>query len=325
LNQESTILLSKQRLRELDEETEDAAEYKRGDESRHRATRNAALSRFNSLYHQAFQEIQQSQTGEIEHEQELFEQELETISETRARKLEEAEADLDHEIAKVRGRLRGYQREAASIQEHEDNVAADMLASIDTVGHDAIANLQDMIKQRNTERFQNLQGSRMKLASCVETLDTMVRSHSLAVAERRRTLEEIEQKYEADLAKLEERHRPKLARLAQRLGDTQARTNTLLRAAHHLEHTNQRQLKATLKDLDAMRRKGEMMGEGEMMTPEDLQRVEARKAELLRLQRLLSQKEVRLVEARQTNEALKKELWRVRHNLKYRSAGRFGT
>jgi chromosome segregation ATPase len=321
----STILLSKQRLRELDQEIQDASEYRRGDENRRQATRSAALARFKSSHHQSIQEMQQSQTGEIEHEQELFEQELEAISETGARKLDEAEADLDQAIAKFRGQLQGYQREAASIQEHEESVAADMLASIDTVGHDAIANLQDMIKQRNTERFQNLQGSRMKLASCVETLDTMGRSHSLAVADRRRALKEIEQRYETDLAKLEERHRPKLARLAQRLGDTQERTKTLLRAAHHLEHTNQRQLKATLKDLDAMKRKSEMLGEDEMVAPEDLQRVEGRKAELLRLQRLLSQKEVRLLEARQDNEALKKELWRVRHNLKFRSAARFGT
>jgi hypothetical protein len=54
----------------------------------------------------------------------------------------------------------------------------------------------------------------------------------------------------------------------------------------------QRQIKATLKDLDTMKRKGEMVSEGEMVAPEDLQRVEARKAELLRLQRSLSQKEV---------------------------------
>jgi hypothetical protein len=148
----------------------------------------------------------------------------------------------------------------------------------------------------------------------------MVRSHALAVAERRRTLKEIEQKYEADLLKLEERHRPKLARLAQRLGDTQERTKTLLRAAHHLEHSNQKQLNATLKDLDAMRRKSEMVAEKELATPEDFQNLEARKRELVRMQRLIAQKEVRLVEARQTNEGLKKEIWRVRHDLKFRSA-----
>jgi hypothetical protein len=52
------------------------------------------------------------------------------------------------------------------------------------------------------------------------------------------------------------------------------------------------QVKATLKDLSAMKRKGEMVSEGEMVVPEYLPTVEARKAELLRLQRMLSQKEV---------------------------------
>jgi hypothetical protein len=204
------------------------------------------------------------------------------------------------------------------MQEHEETVAADMMASIDTVDHEAISNLQALIRQRNSERFQNLQDSKTKLAACVETLDTMVKSHGLAVAERRRTLKEIEQKYQADLVKLEERHRPKLARLAQRLEDTQARTNTLLRAAHHLEHTNQKQLKATLKDLDAIRRKALMRAEGEMATQEDGKRLEAQRVELVRLQRVMVGKEERLVEARQGNQALKKELWRVRHDLKFR-------
>jgi hypothetical protein len=81
-----------------------------------------------------------------------------------------------------------------------------------------------------------------------------------------------------------------------------------------------------LKDLDAMKRRGEMMSEGDIVTEADLRKVETRKGELLRLQRWLSQQEVKLVEARQTNEGLKKEIWRVRHDLKFGNGSkRFGT
>jgi hypothetical protein len=147
---------------------------------------------------------------------------------------------------------------------HAETFTAHTVASIGTVDHEALT------RQRNGERFQSLQDSGTRPEVCVETLDAMVKGHGLAVAERRRTRKEIEMEYQADRVKLEER-----LRFAQRLGDTQEQAKTLLRAVHHLEHTNQKQLKVTLKNLDAAR--------GPKATQKDEKKLEAQRAELARL------------------------------------------
>jgi hypothetical protein len=319
-NTKSKILEAKVRVIELGREIRDVLEFKSGDERRREATVNAAIAKFRAVHHQHLQQLQAEQTDEIEAEQRTFESQMNDISSYSRNKLQDTAAAVDQEIFKLRAEVQAYRDSAEKIQEQEETVTVDMAENLQNIDHGVIDELQNIVNQRNQERFQNLQQSREKLSRCVETLDQMVRSHTIAVEDRRRTLREIEQKYEASLAKIDERHKPRMARLTDALRDVQARTRILARAAHHLEHSNQKQLKETLTDLDSMKRRTLMTTDQPLTNAEDLTKVEAQKKHLMKIKRGIMMRDDALKRVRQENESLKKDVWRIRHELRFRDA-----
>jgi chromosome segregation ATPase len=145
----------------------------------------------------------------------------------------------------------------------------------------------------------------------------MTRDHSQAVDKRRRAIEEIEKKYASALGGIEAKHRAKMARLESNLRDVQQRTRVLLRAARHLEHTNQNQLRETMKEFELMKSRADARSAGEMVRQDDVQRLEAQKKQLENLKRRLVAKDDVLSETRGRNQELKRELWGIRHEIRF--------
>jgi chromosome segregation ATPase len=158
------------------------------------------------------------------------------------------------------------------------------------------------------------------LAAVLETLDTMVRSHAVAAAERWRQLRDLDREYEMALANVEASREPQLLTLRGRLEDARRRARKMMRAAHHLGHTNQRQLRATVRDLESMKTSAE---QGKIERQEDWIELNALKSQLAAKRKQLAQKEGKLVEVRQTNQELKAQVWRMRHELRFRRSGLF--
>lgn len=311
------ILESRQQIRELDAQMIEAREYQGGALKRKQVGISTSLAKVKSRHHYELQQLQTVQTAEIEMEQAEFEAGMERLTESANANLAESTSDFDMEIAKLRRELAGYLDSSAKIEQHEEAVESDMEAHVVTVNYAVIDELHQIVEQRNAERYQNLQQSKEKLTLCIDTLDQMSRAHALAVEERRNAMRAIEQKYESDLQSVEERHRAIIARLHPRLADVNERTKTLLRAAHHLERTNQRQLSATLRDLELMRSRTVARTDSALLRPEDAQAVAAAQKKKVALARAREGKEEALAHARGTNDDLKREIWRVRHEVRF--------
>jgi chromosome segregation ATPase len=315
----SKILESKERIQELSREIEDAREMKSGDSTRQNATVSAAVAKCRSLHHQRLHEIQTAQTAEIEAEQRVFESGMDDITTYSQQKQSDAVGEIEREIAKVRAQIESYRDSTAKLVNQDETISADMVQNLQIIDQGAIEELQNVIQQRNQERYNNLQQSKEKLSQCVAALEDMSRSHGLAVADRRRALKEIQQKYEANLTKIEEAHGPRLLRLEQQLNDVQKRHRVLSRAAHHLEQSNQRELRSTMTSLDSMKRKCLMTTEAQLLTQNDLATVEARKKQVTKWQRALLTQDDRLRTLHHENETLKRDLWRLQHELRFPS------
>jgi hypothetical protein len=311
------ILESRQQIREIDAQIIETREYKSGAAKRKQVGISTSLAKVKARQHQELQQLQTVQTAEIEMEQAEFEAGMERLTDSANAKLAESTEELDNEISKLRGQLATYRASADKIQQHEEAVLSDMEEHVETVNSGVIDELHQIVQQRNAERYQNLHQSREKLTLCIDTLDHMTRSHSLAVNERRVAIKEIEKKYESDLAAAEEHHRAKITRLRSTLVEVSARTKTLLRAAHHLERTNQKQLNETMRDLELMRSRTLARTDNPLLRAEDTAGVEAARKALNGLARQRAVKEEGLSQARGANDGLKREIWRVRHDLRF--------
>jgi chromosome segregation ATPase len=314
------ILEARQQIREIDREIIEAREYQGGDARRKAVGLGTSLAKVRARHHKEMQELQNMQTGEIEIEQAQFEAEMERLTDTTHAKLAEQMEALDVEIGKHRKQVEAYQASATKIEQHEEAVVVDMEEHVETVNSAVIEELQEIVQQRNAERYQNLQQSKEKLSQCIETLDQMMRVHALAVNDRRTAIKEIEQKYESELVNLEERHRATKERLTANLRDVQQRTSTLLKAAHHLERSNQKQLSETMKELELMKNRTMARTDQPLVKPQDHAKVEAQKKNLEKLTRRRIGKEENLNQVRGTNQDLKREIWRIRHDLRFASS-----
>jgi phage host-nuclease inhibitor protein Gam len=315
----SEILDAKERIQELTREIEDARELKSGDGKRRNATLSAAVAKSRALHHQRLQEIQTAQTADIDAEQRVFESGMDDIKAYSRGKRSDATAEIEREIAKIQARIESYREATAKLVDLDETISGDLVQDLQIIDQGVIEELQSVVRQRNQERFNNLQQSKDKLAECVTVLDEMSRSHSLEVADRRRNLRDIQQKYEANLAKIEEHHGPRMTRLQQQLSDVQKRHQVLLRAAHHLEQSNQRGLKETITRLDSMKRQCLMTTDAPLLQKGDLAALEARKKEVAHWTSLLLNQNDRLQAARRDNETLKRDLWRLQHELRFPS------
>jgi myosin heavy subunit len=311
------ILESKQALHEIDRQILEIHESKSAEMRRKEVTVHTSLAKVKARHHHSLQQLQTIQTAEIEIEQAQFESEMERINDSKNAKLAESISELDTELIKHRKQLETYQESAFQIREHEETVLSDMEDHVETVDSTVIDELQQIVQQRNTERYQNLQQSKEKLSQCIETLDDMTRVHTLAVNDRRIALKEIEQKYETELLNLEERHRVTNVRLNGTLYDVQQRTKILLKAAHHLERSNQKQLNETMKELELMKNRTIARTDRPLLRPEDVVKVQKQKKVLEKLSKGRAGKDDNLIQIRGTNHDLKSEIWRMRHELRF--------
>ena len=318
----SQILEAKETLKELDRQIQEAKDQKLGSAKRRKAEASTRIARIKRAHHQQVKDLQDQQTMEINELQASFETEIGRVSAIVAERREEEAAKIDEEMERVRTQTQTYLDEVAKMQEEERSRQMEIVDGLQSVDNEVIEELQYIVQQRNTERFENLRQSRDKLKHCVETLDAMTRSHAADLGERQRRLREIESKYEIELGRIEDMHAHRVAMLKGHLVEATKRAAVLMRASHHLERSNQQQLKGTIRDLAAMKRRAMANTDRPMVRPEDGARIQNLNRLADKHRRVMESKDEQLRQVREANDRLKSDVWRVRHDLKYREIQR---
>lgn len=317
----SQILEARETLKDLDRQIREAEENNSGNAKRRKTEAGTSIARMNRAHHQTVKDIQDQQAREIAELQASFEAEIGRVASGDGRNEQENQR-LDEEMERVRAQTRDYRDEAARVQEQEAARQMEMVDGLQGADNEVIEELQYIVEQRNTERFENLRQSRDKLKHCIDTLDSMARSHASDLGERQRRLREIEARYEAELARLEDMHAHRVAMLSGHLDEANKRARVLMRAAHRLERSNQQQLKDTMRDLAAMKRKALANTDRPMVRPEDGAKIRDLQRLVDRHRQVLDGKDEQLRQVREMNERLKSSVWKVRHDIKYRSIQR---
>ncbi|OHT07551.1 hypothetical protein TRFO_05185 [Tritrichomonas foetus] len=317
LNQyKSLILEAKEKISDLSLKIQEESESMTGERKRRKAELSVAVARIKAQHHQSIHDIQRHQASEIDSIQQDFEIALKTLKQTTTFRHSNRILDVENEIKKVQAQIDTYRNERTKIIKQTTQVEVN--ERIEDINYGVIEQLQQIIQTRTEERFESLHQSKAKLAQCVDTIEDMIRRHTIHVNELQGQLKDMEERYEAEYQKLEEKHGYKTQVLKSHLIESQKRTNRLLHAAKRLDYENQKQLRSTIKELDGMKEKCYQISED--ISGIDEQRKQmllSLRTEIPRLKRGQKKLDEILDDKRRENEALRREIGQCQHVLKY--------
>lgn len=319
LNQyKSLIHEAKEKIDTLTRQIQEEAESKQGERKRRQAELNVGIARIKASHHQSLQDLQKQQAEEIELIQEDFENSLNALKQTSTFRSSKQIQDVEAEIQKVRTQVETYKTETAKVEQKSIIIENNQNDQYEGMNLEVINQLQQLIQTRAAERFESLRQSKEKLSQCVETIEGMIRQHTIQVGELQNKLHELDERYEVDFQRLEEKQQYELQLLKNHLSEAQKRTNRLLNAAKKLDYENQKQLRETIKDLDNMKQKCFTITEDAIGVDEQkLKQLKDLHSEIPRLKRNQKKLDEILSDKRAENEELRRDIGKFRHMIRF--------
>ena len=319
LNKTKTMILeAQQHLRELDHQIVELDMFKTGNDRRRMAGVNTILARARLEHKQMIQNLQSQHRHDIENLQRGFEEEMDQISTRSTQKLKESTSSLDAELAKTQHKIDKFRKTSLRITQEDQAIQNASFQEIQNTEYEVIAELQYIVDQRNKERLNNLQSSRAKLLHCADLMNSLTHNHNIDIHERQRAIVSIDKKYQTDLEQFQKTRKQELTRLALTLSQAQNRSRKLEKAAQHLEQANKTQLTKTIRDFEILKRRASV--DVPLLKETDLAQLENIKKQIHKQRQKVDAGENRLREIRDENESLRKEIWRIRHEIRFKDA-----
>lgn len=320
----SQIHAEKERIQQLDREISSANEYKDGESRRRSATFNTIISRAKANYHAQLQSIQSQHMQEITDLQNDFERQLQRFPKKNDSQQISSMRQVEEQIESYKEKIDAYKTQTIKIQQENMKFESELGSPDEAVEGENLAidfspieKLQDAITQRQMERFENLNQSKQKLSQCIELLESMTKEHMINVSEKQQQIREIEEDYNLNLQRIEEKHKTNVELLKIQLIEAEKRTRTLMKAAKHLGSNNHKQMMEAIHELNVKKQKTFEITDNEVLEADEKKQRESLKKEISKLKRQLKHKENDLLDLQQDNQDIKREIWRLKHELKF--------
>lgn len=319
----SQIHAEKERIQQLDREISSANEYKDGETRRKTASFNALIARAKANYHSQLQSIQKQHMEEITELQNDFEIQLQRFPKTNDASSSSIK-QVEEQIENYKNKIEAYRTQTIKIQQENKKFESEFGNPDEAVEGENLAidfspieKLQDAIKQRQMERFENLNQSKQKLSQCIDMLESMSNDHMRNVNEKQQQIRELEEDYNLNLQRIEEKHNTSMELLKIQLSEVEKTTRAFLRAAKHLGSANHKQMVEAIHELDIKKQKSFEITDKDVLEADEKAQRQQLKKEISKLRRRLKHGEDDLLQLQQDNQDIKREVWRLKHELKF--------
>lgn len=191
------------------------------------------------------------------------------------------------------------------------------------INSSVVLELTKTIEGRNKERYQSLMESKERMKECIEKMESMDREHKIKINNLTDQINSIEDEYQKLLSQLNDEQEVKITDLKNQLSKVETREKILSRAVHKLESENQKQLQKTKYELHKMESSNFKQTstfsnlDNSQDTMSYYKRLKTLKAEMKQLMKKLHLKEEKLREKREENQALKREIGELKHEIRF--------
>lgn len=316
------IVRREKELSKIERSIDEINEIKSGEVKRKRANHGIQISEMNYNHHNFLQSLRQKQADEIDQLQEVFNTKLQQFNNQSNFQMQKNLEEIDKQIENLRTQISINATTLSKKNKRFNPVDREAEDHALCLNNNLIIELRSAVQRKNEERAENLRSSKEKLMEIVSQLEDMEKEHARAVTDRRKALEHMDKVYNKEMIKLDQQHQHKLLMLNGHLSEAVKRAQILRRAAHKLEQSNEHQLHETMREIDSMN----------LVRPStDVQNLEMERTRFEQMsskrndmQSILADREAQLERARAENNALKKELASVKHQLRFSTKKKSG-
>jgi chromosome segregation ATPase len=172
------------------------------------------------------------------------------------------------------------------------------------------------MQTRNEERLESLLQAKARLFDCVRTLEEMERNHTSRMASFKTRLDQIDLNYSEKLKRDSEGHGRRCDTLNRRKSELATRAALLKKTIGKIGRHHKRQVEKAVREAEMLKTSLVSVEAKNKIAEEENEKVQAWTGKAQELRRRLEERENALVQARNQNDAMKRELARIQHQAR---------
>ncbi|EAX91301.1 hypothetical protein TVAG_065170 [Trichomonas vaginalis G3] len=314
---EAEIIDAQDKYNNLSVKYDQRDQFQKGKEARTIVSRNALLNEIKSDYYGQMAKLGEEQTKQIQTIHNEFEEFFSQVEPWMNTKIEKEITPIEQKISAIKEKIERVKNTVVQSQDVDIKSAYAELTASQEFDDEQLRRLEATLKEKTKERLENLSRCQEQLQDCINVLEEKENAYQLKVKELTSKLDLMETHHKDKIKKETDKQERELTQMRQKLQETLKRAADVKKASDASSNNMKTQLNAILIDNQSLLSSvpKSIAVETQAQTNTELQD-ETRKLEQLFQKR--EQDENRLAEARTRNESLKRELARLRHELRVR-------
>lgn len=292
-----------------------------GKETRSIISKEELVSRIKSSHYLALSKMGEEQTKQIQIIHDDVENYFSQVEGWMNEKLEQRLKPINTKIEHTRARIEKIKK-ASQTKQNENTEIEDVQSltlSIKTE-EDLIRRLEESYKEKSNEKLESLQVCQQQLSDCLNILDEMKRTFQSKVEDYQRQLLNIDTKQKEKIAKETDKQKKELTQLELKLKETTKRAADIQRATNASTSNMREKLNIIINDNMSLRSAALPPVKNSTVTTsiDAVNQLNEENERLLYLMKKREKDENRLTDARTKNESLKREIARIKHEIRVR-------
>jgi chromosome segregation ATPase len=297
-----------------------ATQQSRGRKKRIEASFGTVIAQLKTQHEAYVRELQEKNTAEIECIEKAYQAKLRDFENLAQRRIRAKVAPIADALDQTqRKRL----SESVTLREKELEMASiEDLQSLQEIDINRQRRLESTIQARSQERLASLLQAKSKLSECVATLEEMERNHNTFCASSQSRLDNLDVRHRERVAREKERREREISSLTRKAEELHKKEKALNNTVQKIEGRLRMQIENAVKDGELLRR--EMSAKRDAPVDKGHEERLANWRQTLKgLRKKLELRESELLRARTDNESMKREIGRLKHEIRVAKWRRF--
>jgi len=280
---------------------------------RHHANFDTTASHLRAEHHAQMHDLQARQAQEVASLHQAFEDAVAEIDQRSAHTIQSKTAPVDEQIGKVQAEIKRLAATEASASQQPEDDAVEDVRELHDLEMKRQQRLESAVEARNQERLDALIQAKTRLSDCVSALEEMERNHTSGMESYRTRLETMDGRYQDRVKRETERHTRVADSLRRKQAELEKRANAVQRTIRRIERAHKKQVDDAMRKGEMLKMSIEATEARVQQTTHETGKVQAWNEKLQGLRKRLEASENGLMRTRTDNEAMKREVARLRH------------
>jgi chromosome segregation ATPase len=288
-----------------------------GQQIRYRVGTGTLIAKMRLNHHETMRESQDRYQQEINALRRSFEESLAGLEQLAQKKISSKSGPIDELISQASAQydtLQQYTRSSHSSTEFHNLDDSDFPSELD-YSHER--RLESVLQTRNQERLDSLLKWKNRLADCVTILEEMEKDHSIKMAAFKVQLQDLETRFTASTARVQERHQQMTQGLKEKAENLEKRAEGLQKTIKKVERHHKRQLENAVQKGDSVAAESSFNERKVSTEREERSEIRELRAKREELKSRLESRDNELCQLRANNESMKREVARLRYEARH--------